>query len=48
MAVLERERDGWKFVADVALDKPVNWDAVECGESLERCHHVDGFHEGKD
>lgn len=35
----------WKEVAFIPLEgvEP-DWDRVECGESLERCGHVEGYH----
>ena len=38
----------WKEIARVPLEGPEpDWGRIECGESLERCGHVDGYHERK-
>ena len=38
----------WKEIGRVPLNEPEpDWDRIQCGENLERCHHVEGYHEGK-
>ena len=36
----------WKEIGRVPLDGPEpDWDRIQCGEYLERCGHIDGYHE---
>mgnify|MGYP001570175449 FL=1 len=38
----------WKEIGRVPLEGPEpDWDRIQCGENLERCGHVAGYHEGK-
>ena len=35
----------WKEIGRVPLDGPEpDWDRIQCGENLERCGHVEGYH----
>ena len=38
----------WKEIGRIPLEGPEpDWDRIQCGENLERCHHIEGYHEGK-
>lgn len=46
MHVMRHSPDGWLSARVVDLrGREPDWDRVECGTSLERCSHVDGYHE---
>jgi hypothetical protein len=36
----------WKEIGRIPLDGPEpDWERVQCGENLERCGHIEGYHE---
>jgi hypothetical protein len=34
-------------LSEIAQGVAINWEQIECGESLENCGHVEGYHEAK-